>query len=175
MDIADLVVPELGTAKAVWALFKRFWWGLPILGLVLALGVTRHTLAVRTVDRDRVAGELKSERAFGDQIWKATIAASGNKSLARSQTAAQVDQLAVGIGTLRNNLEKCDSSARAAAAADLQRQHVLEQQIQQLGGDLKATRAIADRLRSSAASTIAKGPPAPGICEPSDTLKEIWR
>lgn len=175
MDLLSLAVPEVSAAKAAWALLKRFWWALPIAGLLVAFGVTRHTLAARTADRDKIALELKGEKAFGDQIWKATIAASGNKDLARSQTAAQVDQLAVGIGALRTNLETCNASARAAAAADLQRQHVLEQQIQQLGGDLKATRAIADRLRSSAAATIAKGPPAAGVCEPSDALKEVWR
>lgn len=175
MDPLELIAPEIGPAKAALALLKRFWWAIPIVGLVMALGITRHTLASRTADRDRIAAELKSETAFGNTVWKATIAASSNKDLARAQTAAQINLLAAGIVTLRGNLEKCDSSARAAAAADQLRQRALEQQIQQMGGDLKDTRAIADRLRSSAAATIAKGPAPTGTCEPSDTLKEVWR
>ncbi len=65
------------------ALLRRFWWTVPMIGLLVALLLTRETLADRTAT-------LKSERA----IWTAEIAkaeqlrAAAEKRFAVQQTTA---------------------------------------------------------------------------------------
>ena len=71
------------TWTAVWALLRRFWPAVPIVGLAVALLVTRTTLADRTAT-------LRTERA----AWSAEIAkaeqlrAEAEKRFATQQTAA---------------------------------------------------------------------------------------
>ena len=71
------------TWAAGFALLRRFWWAVPMIGLLVALHFTRETLADRTAT-------LKSERA----AWTAEIAkaeqlrAAAEKRFAVQQTTA---------------------------------------------------------------------------------------
>jgi len=71
------------TGAAGWAILRRFWWAVPMIGLLVALHFTRATLADRTAT-------LKAERA----AWTAEIAkaeqlrSDAEKRFAVQQTTA---------------------------------------------------------------------------------------
>jgi len=71
------------TGAAGWAILRRFWWAVPMIGLLIALHFTRATLADRTAT-------LKAERA----AWSAEIAkaeqlrSDAEKRFAVQQTTA---------------------------------------------------------------------------------------
>jgi len=148
------------------ALLKRFWWSIPIVVLVIALGITRHTLG-STKDK------LADATAFGKAVYEATRDASGNPKLAQRDTAAQIAAMGRSADRLRSGLATCTSTARAAADNDAARQRALEVALNAATADQAARQAAIDRLRTSAAHPAPA--PAPGTCEPSATLREIWR
>jgi len=71
------------TWAAAWTLLRRFWWAVPMIGLLAALHITRTTLADRT-------STLRTERA----AWSAEIAKAeqlrieAEKRFATQQTSA---------------------------------------------------------------------------------------
>jgi len=149
--------------RGLLALLKKCWWATPL--LLIALLVLRWQL-------NDARSHLAKEIAFGNAVYEATKAAVPNLRLARRDTAAQITLLGNAVTKLRTGLQTCTSTAKAAEANDKARQAEFEQQLAAIGSAGDAQRATVDRLLRSAAN--APRPPA-GACEPSPTLKEIWR
>ncbi|MGE0179000.1 MAG: hypothetical protein AB7O91_04165 [Sphingomonas sp.] len=145
-------------------LLRRFWWAIPIIGLAIALLITRATLERRTAERDVAV-------AFGNLVTEATRAAAGNPRLARGQVPAQIDAMGRGLDTLRAGLERCNASARAAADNDARRQQAAATAVQAARERAQGAEATAARLRASA----ARGADPGGECEASEAVRETWR
>lgn len=149
--------------RGLLALLKKCWWATPL--LLIALLVMRWQL-------NDARSHLAREVAYGNAVYEATKTASANPGLARRDTADQIKLLGDGLAKLRTGLQTCTSSAKAAEANDKLRQAELDRQLAAIAAAGDAQRATVDRLVRSAAA-VPRG--AAGTCEPSPTLKEIWR
>jgi hypothetical protein len=143
--------------EAALALLRRFWPAIPILLLALALFATRSTLA--------------GVRAWQETTVAATREAAANPKLKVRDVPAQIAALGRSVGALDAGLARCNASARAAAETDRQAQIRAQEALRQAQARDAGRQVVIDRLRSSAAQ--ARAPAA--ACEPSETVKEIWK
>lgn len=150
--------------KAGLALLRRFWFVIPIAGMAIALMITRSTLADRTE-------KLEQARAFGGLVVATTRDAAGTPRLAAADVPAQIAALGRSVHTLQAGLDRCNGSARAAAENDIRQQNVAQEALSAAEARDTARLGLIARLRASAAATR----PAGGECEPSETVREIWR
>ena len=56
------------TGAAGWAILRRFWWALPMIGLLVALHFTRATLADRTATLNNERAAMSAEIAKSEQL-----------------------------------------------------------------------------------------------------------
>jgi len=56
------------TGAAGWAILRRFWWAMPIIGLLVALHFTRATLADRTATLNAERAAMSAEIAKSEQL-----------------------------------------------------------------------------------------------------------
>jgi hypothetical protein len=146
------------------SLLARFWYAIPILLLVVALGVTRARLADVRDERDLA-------RAFSELVIDATRDAAGNPELARESVPAQIAALGRSVKALGDGLERCNATSRAHAENDARRSSEAEAALAAARRRAAAGDATIARLRASAGQ-----PRSPeSECEPSQTVEEIWR
>jgi hypothetical protein len=137
--------------------------GVLLIGLVVALFITRSTLAGRTSD-------LAAERVFKASVVAATRTAAGSPTLDERNVPAQITALGNSVRSLDASLALCNSTALAAANNDAARQRDFEARFRALQTQTLQGQALIDRLRASAAATR----PGAAVCVPSDTVREIW-
>jgi cell division protein FtsB len=147
------------------AVAMRFWWAFPILLLAVGLMSTRSRLEDVKVDRD-------NHRAFGELVAEATRDAAGNPKLRKDRVPAQIAALGRGVETLKTNLQTANRSARDAAGRDAAAQAHAAEQLADVERRAASGQATIDRLRASAAAPRS---PARAGCEPSQTLKDLWK
>ncbi|MEA3042957.1 MAG: hypothetical protein QOH47_795 [Sphingomonadales bacterium] len=145
-------------------LLRRFWYVIPLIGLTIALMITRSTLERRTEERDNL-------QAFKTLVVTTTREAADNPRLAAEHVPAQIAALGRSVVALRDGLNRCNASARAAAENDARRQIAAQEALRAAQARAQATQGLVGRLRSSAAAER----PAGAACEPSETVREIWR
>jgi hypothetical protein len=145
-------------------LLRRFWYVIPLIGLAIALMVTRSTLERRTEQRDNLL-------AFKTLVVTTTREAAANPRLAADHVPAQIAALGRSVGRLRDGLNRCNASARAAAENDTRRQIAAQEALRAALARDAARAGVIARLRDSAASARPEG----AACEPSETVREIWR
>jgi hypothetical protein len=146
------------------SLLRRFWYAVPILGLAIALMITRGTLSRRTEERDGL-------KAFQTLVVDTTRTAAANPRLAVAQVPAQIAALGRSVTALQAGLNSCNASAHAAADNDARRQIVAQEALQAAQARDAASQGLVARLRTSA----GEAQPAGAGCEPSETVREIWR
>ncbi len=137
--------------------------GVLVIGLVIALLITRSTLAGRTA-------ELEAANAYKATVLTATREASNNPRLIERDVPAQIREMGGSIRTLGSGLERCNATSRAAAENDAKRQREFEDRLRAVQGQAAAGQALIDRLRASAATAR----PGAAACVPSATVREIW-
>lgn len=137
--------------------------GVLVIGLVIALFITRSTLAGRTA-------ELEAANTYKATVLTATREASNNPRLIERDVPAQITLMGGSIRTLGAGLERCNATSRAAADNDAKRQREFEARLAAAQGQTSARQAVIDRLRASAATAR----PGAAACVPSDIVQRIW-
>lgn len=137
--------------------------GVLVIGLVIALLITRSTLAGRTA-------ELEAANAYKASVLTATRDAANNPRLIERDVPAQIVILGDDITVLTAGLLRCNATSRAAADNDARRQREADERIRAAEAHAAAGQALIDRLRASAATAR----PGAAACVPSATVREIW-
>lgn len=108
------------TLAVILPLLRRFWWAVPLAGLLLALAATRHTLASRTValeaERAAHAQDLANVKATADKARADDIANSQRVQSEDARIAKDIqDDLTARLADARAAAAR---SVRSASAAD---------------------------------------------------------
>lgn len=154
----------ISTAAKALGLLRRFWYVLPILGLLIALTVTRATLSHRT-------DQLATATAYNELVITTTREAAGSPRLSPRDVPAQIAALGRSVAALQDGLNLCNASAHAAADNDAHQQAVAADVLRAAQTLAQASQGVSARLRASAAAPR----PAGAACEPSEALRETWR
>ena len=152
------MIPALAFARA---LLQRVWWSTPF--LIIVIGMLWWALSSAN-------SKLDAARAWGGQVLTEAQDAANNPKLIERDVPAQIRELGRGMAVLREGLNRAKTSALEAAKNDADRRAALQQQMAVLNAQDRGRQSVIDRLAVSATKT----PPA-GACEPSDTLKELWK
>lgn len=141
-----------------------------VLGLVVALLVTRATLAGEKRDHAETQRRLGDERAFVQMVLGVTRDAARNPRLRRQDLPEQIRLLGVSVGRLRDGLNTCNETARTHADNDARRQRDAAARDAEARRRAQAMQGAIDRLLAAAAR-----PPAGPACPSVPEVRSMWR